>query len=475
MAIRSSIFPSNALRKHARFAATIGALALVSACASDQPGVAGPSSRADASREGVPSVDASREGVPSNEGLVSPVWQQKARDLVAGAGFSPLAAGRAYPLLGVAQYLAVQRAEAAVGVPNTKSADASGNGIGSGGRLSQRRSSRTNADRDDRDDRGLRDHRELRESGQRLETDRGAVAGASVVVLSYLFPASVQMLEDLVTAQANAGPGQPQAAFAAGEAIGRAAGAEMVAHGRVDGFSNPNTAVAPLGPGFWTSSTDPATPTAGGQLPGMTRWFLTSANQFRLGPPPTFGGAAFNAVLAEIRQISDTRTAEQIQIANFWALNPGTPTPPGFWLDQASQEIAAHGLSEREATHVFALVSSTVADALIGCWDSKLTYWFIRPWNADPGITTLATVGRPNHPSYPSGHSCVSSAAAEVLSTFFPERRTDLEAMVIQAGLSRMYAGIHYRTDIEGGQNLGRSVALFTIAADRSGKSVLSH
>jgi membrane-associated phospholipid phosphatase len=207
----------------------------------------------------------------------------------------------------------------------------------------------------------------------------------------------------------------------------------------------------------------------------MTRWFLTSANQFRLGPPPTFGSADYNAALAEIRQISDTRTAEQIQIANFWALNPGTPTPPGFWLDQASQEIAAHGLSEREATHVFALVSSTMADALIGCWDTKLTYWFIRPWNADPGITTLATVGRPNHPSYPSGHSCVSSSAVEVLSTFFPERRTDLEAMVIQAGLSRMYAGIHYRFDIEGGQNLGRSVALFTIAADASGNSVLSH
>ena len=431
MSTRSSLFPSNALRKHAGFAATIGALALVSACASDQPDVAGPSSR----------VRASSEGVPFNEGLASPAWQQKARDLVAGANFSPLAAGRAYPLLGVAQYLAVQRAEAAGDI--TDAADDSGNGIGSGGRL-------------------------------RLETDRGAVAGASVVVLSYLFPTQAQTLEDMVTAQANAGPGEPQAAFTAGEVIGRAAGAEMVAHGRVDGFSNPNTAILPVGPGFWTSSTVPPTPVAGGQLPGMTRWFLTSANQFRLGPPPTFGGAAYNTALAEIRQFSDTRTAEQIQIANFWALNPGTPTPPGFWLDQASQEIAAHGLSEREATHVFALVSSTVADALIACWDTKLTYWFIRPWNADPGITTLATVGRPNHPSYPSGHSCVSSSAVEVLSTFFPERRSDLEAMVIQAGLSRLYAGIHYRFDIEGGQNLGRSVALFTIAADASGNSVLS-
>jgi hypothetical protein len=430
MAIRSPLFPSNAFRKHARFAATLGTLVVAGACASDQHDLAGPSSRIDASL-----------GVPSTEGLASPVWQQKARDLVAAANFSPLAAGRAYPLLGVAQYLAVQRAEAAAGIPNVES---NTSGIGSGGR-------------------------------ERLETDRGAVAGASAVVLSFLFPTQSQAFEDMVTAQANAGPGQPQAAFVAGEAIGRTAGAEMVAHGRADGFSNPNTAIAPLGPGFWTSSTVPATLTAGGQLPGMTRWFLASANQFRPGPPPAFGSDAFNAALAEIRQFSDTRTQQQIDVANFWALNPGTPTPPGFWLDQASQEIAAHGLSERDATHVFALVSSTMADALIGCWDAKLTYWFIRPWNADPGITTLATVGKPNHPSYPSGHSCVSSSAAEVLSTFFPERRTDLEAMVIEAGLSRMYAGIHYRFDIEAGQNLGRSVALFTVAADASGNSVLSH
>jgi membrane-associated phospholipid phosphatase len=207
----------------------------------------------------------------------------------------------------------------------------------------------------------------------------------------------------------------------------------------------------------------------------MTRWFLASANQFRPASPPAFGSPEFAAALAEIRHISDTRTDQQIEIATTWALNPGTATPPGFWLEQASKEVAAHNLSERAATHVFALVSSTMEDALIACWDGKLTYWLIRPWNADAGITTLASVGEPNHPSYPSGHSCVSSSAAEVLSTFFPERRTDLSAMVIEAGLSRMYAGIHYRFDIDAGQKLGRSVALFAIAADASGSSVLSH
>src|SRR2546425_6164171 len=110
----------------------------------------------------------------------------------------------------------------------------------------------------------------------------------------------------------------------------------------------------------------------------------------------------------------------------------------------------------------------------ICCWDAKETYWLIRPWQADPAITVVAAVGKPNHPSYTSGHSCVSSSAGAVLSRFFPEQRAQLDAMVVDAGLSRMYGGIHYRLDIEAGQLLGRSVADFTIAADRSGESVLT-
>src|SRR5882762_2344671 len=113
-------------------------------------------------------------------------------------------------------------------------------------------------------------------------------------------------------------------------------------------------------------------------------------------------------------------------------------------------------------------------DAAIGCWDGKLTYWFIRPWQADAAITIVPAVGKPNHPSYPSAHSSFSSSAAEVLSAFFPEQRAQLDAMVTEAGLSRMYGGIHYRFDIEAGQQLGRSVARFAMRADRSGRSVLT-
>jgi membrane-associated phospholipid phosphatase len=365
--------------------------------------------------------------------------------VVAQAHVNPLAASRAHALLGVAQYRAVQRAER-------------GNGNDAGEAVAF----------EDESGRG---------GWSRRASDRGAVAGASVVVLSYVFPAQTQALEDMVTAQRDAAVGQSRA-FARGEAIGRAAGAEIVTRAQGDGFTNPFTGTIPVGAGLWTSNTTPPS-VGGGQMPRALPWFLTSASQFRPAPPPAFGSADYLAALAEIRHISDTRTVEQIQIATFWAMNAaavnvGEPTPPGFWIQVATDGITQHAFSERGATHLYALLGATMFDAAIGCWDGKVTYWLIRPWQADPAITIIPAVGKPNHPSYPSAHSCFSSSAAEVLGAFFPEQRAQLEAMVTEAGLSRLYGGIHYRFDIDAGRQLGQSVARFAMQADRSGHSVLT-
>ncbi|HET9387959.1 MAG TPA: phosphatase PAP2 family protein, partial [Gemmatimonadales bacterium] len=386
-------------------------------------------------------ITASRAGVPASAGLGSSDWLDLAITAIAQANTAPTNAARPLALVSVAQYLSLQEAEAAAGGTD-EGATGSGSGLGRGGRA-------------------------------RLETDRGAVAGASAVVLSFLFPNRAQAIEDMVAAQAHAVPGGIHPAFTAGEAIGRAVGAQIVTRAQNDRFSQPFPGTIPTGPGLWISNTNPAT-VAGGNLPGAQPWFLTSASQFRPGLPPAVGSAAFTADLQEIRALSDGRTAAQIQTAAFWALNAGTPTASGFWIQFATNEIKQRGLSEREATHVYAVISTTMADALIGCWDAKMTYWYIRPWQADPGITTTAAVGRPNHPSYPSGHSCVSASAGEVLSTFFPDKRAQVEAMVAEAGLSRMYGGIHYRFDIVAGQELGRNVARYVIEQDASGTSVLT-
>jgi membrane-associated phospholipid phosphatase len=107
-------------------------------------------------------------------------------------------------------------------------------------------------------------------------------------------------------------------------------------------------------------------------------------------------------------------------------------------------------------------------DGLIGCWDAKYTYWFIRPPQADLAITTVFPL--PNHPSYPSGHSCGSSAAVTVLEHLFPQRASELHGWLTELGLSRMYAGIHYRFDIDTGGQLGTAVGEWAIARDAEGK-----
>jgi hypothetical protein len=410
MPVRSSLFPANAMRAHARIATVLITLTVFAAC-TDKSGPTAPTG-----------FDASRNGVPFDVGLASPAWQARAAALIVPLG--PIPSGHSLGIVGVAQYLAVQRAEAAIG--------------GAGGR-------------------------------QLLETDRGAVAGASAAVLTAMFPTLAQSFEDMVTAQANAGPGNPHPGFLTGEAIGRAVGAALVASRASDGFSIFNDPPPPVGPAFWVSNAV-GLPVAGGQLPGVTRWFpLAFATQFRPGPHPAFGSTEFNASLARIRDLSDNRNQAQIDTAALWA-----PRAAGYWLGVASQETVQRGLSEREATHLYALLSATMADAMIGCWDGKLTYWLIRPWKADPAITTTAAVGKPNHPSYPSGHSCISASAASVLTSFFPDMGPQLDAMVLQAGRSRMYGGLHYDFDISAGQNLGRNTAAFTMAADASGHSILT-
>src|SRR2546425_11055192 len=79
-------------------------------------------------------LSASRSGLPFTEGLASPAWQERAAGLVSQAGFNPQTATHAYPLLGVAQYLAVQRAEAAEGGSDVANMG-SGIGIGAGGQI----------------------------------------------------------------------------------------------------------------------------------------------------------------------------------------------------------------------------------------------------------------------------------------------------------------------------------------------------
>src|SRR3989454_974807 len=407
----------------------------VGGCHDRPPGPAATAQRLSAARAA---------GLPFTEGLASPEWQEIARNFVMQSTVSrnSAAAARVYAYLSVAQYDAVVRAEDDVGGNESEPERTPGSGLGSGSR-------------------------------SRLETDRGAVAGASAAVLTYFDPADARLFEDKVQEQATAGPGQLHPDSARGAAVGRQVGAEAIARAITDGFDQPWTGTVSVGPGLWFSSAKPPQPPVNAQLPGMRPFFLRSADQFRPAPPPAFGSPSYLAALAEVRHISDTRTAEQVTIALFWARGAGTSSISGFWNVIAAGWIEESGLREREATHVFALLDAAMMDAAIGCFDAKLTYWFIRPPQADPAIKLILAIGLPNHPSYPSAHSCFSGAAVGMLSEFFPAKADSLNAMVTEAGLARIYAGIHYRFDVDVGQQLGRQVARFVGEVDRSGPSAV--
>src|SRR5437762_471101 len=96
-----------------------------------------------------------------------------------------------------------------------------------------------------------------------------------------------------------------------------------------------------------------------------------------------------------------------------------------------------------------------------GCWDANFFYFNPRPSQMDPSIKT--DIGLPNFPSYTSGHSTFSAAASAVLSYLFPTGATSFAAMRDEAGISRLYGGIHYRSDIEAGKAHGDRIAAYTL------------
>jgi membrane-associated phospholipid phosphatase len=284
-----------------------------------------------------------------------------------------------------------------------------------------------------------------------------AVAGAAAAVLAYLFPDRAAFFESLVEGE------RPRDALERGGRIG----ARVVADARLDGSDAVWDGTRPVGPGLW-EPTPPGFLQPLEALAGTWRpWNLSSGSQFRPGPPPAFGTPAYAEELQEVYEVSRNLTDAQRAIADFWADGPGTVTPPGHWNEIALELIASARLSARETARLLAALNTAQADAFIACWDAKFAYWSERPVTAirreyDPAWLSYITT--PPFPSYVSGHSTTSGAAAEVLATAFPEAAGQLRAWAEEAAISRLYGGIHFRFDNDTGLTLGRRVAEPAIA-----------
>ena len=298
-------------------------------------------------------------------------------------------------------------------------------------------------------------------------SEHAAVAGAAATVLAYLFPQEAAGRFDALAEEAATSRLWTGAAYRsdveAGLRLGRAVGERAVARGRGDGADATWSGERPTGPGVWEPTPPayvetPVEPLAGTWQP----WVIGDVVAARPAPPPLFGSPAWRAELAAVQEAVARRTDEQEAAADYWAGMPGTVSPAGLWVEIARDLILRDGLDSPQAARVLALTTAATADAFVCCWDAKYAYWTARPITADPTINVCFAT--PAFPSYTSGHSTVSAAAATVLGHLFPADEADLQARALEAKNSRLGAGIHFPIDNDMGAEMG--AMLGRLAAD---------
>jgi membrane-associated phospholipid phosphatase len=287
-------------------------------------------------------------------------------------------------------------------------------------------------------------------------SEHAAIAAAAAGTLTYLFPKEEKslaaMAQEADVSRLLAGTNY-RSDVDAGSALGKAVAEKAIARASTDGSDAKFTGTIPTGPGYWIG-TDPLEPMAGTWKP----WLMTSGSQFRPGPPLAFGSPEYKAQLAEVKRINASVTPTERAIATFWATMSGA-----IWHGVAYSLIARDGVSTPCAARIMALLTATQMDATVALSDAKYVYWTIRPWMVDPSIHAI--IPDPNFPGYPSGGATEWTAASEVLAYFFPQDAGRLRYMAAEGVISRLYAGVHFRFDLESGQEIGRRLG--QLAAQR--------
>lgn len=322
----------------------------------------------------------------------------------------------------------------------------------------------------------------LPQSGVASYPSEGAVlAGVTSELLKLLFPAEQSLVQQkaaeqqLVYIMAGA---NTRSEVEAGFALGKMVAQKFVARARTDNAGKAVGTAADWkqmeadciarGEMPWKSLELPARPPMLAMF-GKVKGFLMDSLKViasRPAPPPSTSSEQFKKELAEIKQYSENPTAERIRIVQFWADGVGTYTPPGHWNAIAAEAFVQKGFSEVRWARNLALLNMAMMDAAICCWDTKFHYFNPRPSQVDPSIKTQT--GTPNFPSFTSGHSTFSGAAATFLGYVLPERAQSFQAMANEASVSRMYGAIHYRSDCEVGLKMGKAIGEQAIAKART-------
>lgn len=281
-------------------------------------------------------------------------------------------------------------------------------------------------------------------------SDHAAVATAAAEVLGYLFPARASVYaaqaETAIQSRLSAGVDFPYEA-AAGRAIGRQVAALAIARGKADRSDAKWDGSVPAVDGQWKSANPPIAPAAAGWQP----WLLAHPSELRPAAPPAVGSDRFKADMAELKAFQ--RTPKSNHRATYWEVFGGARAH-SLWNEIARTKLLEYNVAPEVAARVLAVMNIAFADAGVACWDAKYVYWYPRPGMADTEVKSVFP--SPNHPSYPSAHSCFSTSAATVLSRVFPQDAERIQAIGREASEARLWAGIHYRFDLEAGQEIGR-------------------
>jgi hypothetical protein len=326
----------------------------------------------------------------------------------------------------------------------------------------------------------------------RFVSQDAAASSAAHEVLVALYPNFKTLLDDQL--QQSLALIQDGGDKAEGITIGKNVADRILALRSNDGSSaSPVPFVFGSAPGDY-QSTPPNFP----KQPQFTHWShvtpfaLERANQFRPGPPPALAGDAYSDVFNEVKSRgianSTTATADQALTGRFW-----NGAIQNYWNEIAQTATLRQELTTAQSARLFALLNLSFADAVIAFYDAKYTYNFWRPVTA---IREAATDGNPEtlpdpnwlpevgnttpDPAYPGAHAVISAAGEFVLISILGKNHFDFtvtsevlpgvdrsfktfSAADEEATLSRIFAGVHFRSDLTAGQKLGREIADFVV------------
>ena len=282
------------------------------------------------------------------------------------------------------------------------------------------------------------------------------------------------------------------------KALGIAVG-QLVADRILALRSNDGSQIQPPGFMFGSAPGDYQSTPPNFPKPQLTEWShvtpftLERANQFRPGPPPSLTSNIYTDAFNEVKSFGIARSTaasgDQALTGRFW-----NGAIQNYWNEIAQTAATGQGLSTAQTARLFALLNLTFADGVIAFYDAKYTYNFWRPvtairsaaTNDNPGTVAnpawLPEVGNTTpDPSYPGAHAVIAAAGAAVLQSFFGTDQVSFpvtsevlagvqrsfitfSAAADEATFSRIFAGVHFRTDLTAGQQLGTDIAQHVVS-----------